>query len=89
MMIIIVIIIFINVEPKKLSGAIHVSLGGSSSEEKVEAENGVGSLEQGRLQQEQSSRRVATMVMGRRRVTVPGCTESPAPMGDVVLAELL
>lgn len=63
--------------------------GGSSSEEKVEAENGVGSLEQGGLQQEQSSRRVATMVMGRRRVAVPGCTESPAPMGDVVLAELL
>lgn len=29
------------------------------------------------------------MVMGRRRVKMPGYTESPAPVGDVVLAELL
>lgn len=41
------------------------------------------------LQQQQSSRRVAAMVIGRRRVKVPGCMESPAPVGDVVLAELL
>lgn len=29
------------------------------------------------------------METGRRRVKVPGCTESPAPAGEVVLAELL
>lgn len=71
-----------------------------SGEEKAEAENsgsadgqerwgwGWGCSWDGLLQQEQSSRRVAAMVMGRR-VKVPGCTESPAPVGDVVLAELL
>lgn len=29
------------------------------------------------------------MVTGRRRVKAPGCTDIPAPVGEVVLAELL
>lgn len=54
----------------------------------MDKSGGGGVLEQGGLQQEQS-RRVAAMVMGRRVAAVPGCTESPAPVVAVVLAELL